>query len=107
MSPAEYLGQQRDDDRDDNFDDMDANNNGRVERSEWHGGVEDFRWLDRNGDGVLSRFEVVGAQTSFETSDEFRGLDYNRNGTIERNEWHWSSQLHPTRHEPRRSPLAA
>ena len=92
VSPSEFLGGQWDDDRGDSFDDLDANNNGRVERSEWHGGLEEFRWLDRNGDGVLSRYEVVGQQASFESDDEFQGLDYNRNGAIERNEWHWSSR---------------
>ena len=39
---------------------------------------------------MLSRYEVIGQQASFDTYDEFQSLDYNRNGTIERNEWHWS-----------------
>ena len=58
---AEFLGEGDDDDRDDNFDDLDFNNNGRVERTEWHGGATMFRVLDQNNDGVLSRFEVVGS----------------------------------------------
>jgi Ca2+-binding EF-hand superfamily protein len=90
VSVREFLGANLDDDRDDNFDDLDWNNDGRVTRQEWHGSVEDFRWLDRNNDGVLSRYEVVGQQASFDTYDEFQSLDYNRNGSIERNEWHWS-----------------
>jgi hypothetical protein len=88
---AEYLGDQWDDDRDDRFDDLDWNNDGRVERSEWHGGQDEFRWLDRNADGTLSRAEVAGSEPSFDTWDEFARLDANRSGGLEPAEWHWSA----------------
>ena len=91
LSREEFLGTGVDDMRDDNFDDMDWNNNGRIERSEWYGGNNEFRALDRNNDGVLSRFEVVGAQPSFDTWDQFNNLDYDRNGSLSRAEWHWSN----------------
>lgn len=91
LNLSEFLGEGLDDDRGDNFDDLDYNNNGRVERNEWHGGLGEFRALDRNSDGVLSRYEVVGSQASFNTYDEFQNLDYNRNGHLERAEWHWSN----------------
>ena len=91
ISRAEFLGEGVDDDRDETFDDMDWNNDGRVTRSEWHGGTADFNWLDRNNDGVLTRFEVQGAETSFDTWDQFTNLDYDRNGTLNRAEWHWSN----------------
>lgn len=92
ISLSEFLGEaDGDDDREDSFDDLDYNNNGRVERSEWHGSLAEFRRLDANQDGILSRYEVVGAQESFNTHDEFAGLDYNRNGSLERAEWHWSN----------------
>lgn len=95
---SEFLGEgDGDDDREDNFDDLDYNNNGRVERAEWHGSLAEFRRLDANGDGILSRYEVVGSQESFDTYNEFAGLDYNRDGSINRNEWHWSNVSFTTR----------
>lgn len=91
LDRAEFLGENWDDDRGDNFDDIDYNNNGFVERSEWHGSVAAFNALDRNGDGRLSRFEGVGGvDTTGDTWDEFASLDYNRNGAISVDEWHWS-----------------
>ena len=56
----EFLLGEVDDDRGDRFDDLDLNRNNRIERREWHGSLEAFRWLDQNNDGVLSRAEVVG-----------------------------------------------
>lgn len=91
ISLQEFVGEGWDDMRDSRFDDLDWNNNGRVERSEWFGGADEFTWLDRNRDGVLSRFEVVGAEPSFDTWDQFQNLDYDRNGTLSRAEWHWSN----------------
>lgn len=53
-----------DDDRGCRFVDLDLNGDRRIERGEWHGSLEIFRWLDRNDDGVLSRAEVVGDGSS-------------------------------------------
>jgi EF hand domain-containing protein len=92
ISLQEFLGEGVEDVRDNSFDDMDWNNNGRVERAEWFGGSAEFNRLDVNRDGVLSRYEVVGGQdTSFDTYDQFQNLDYDRNGTLSRAEWHWSN----------------
>jgi hypothetical protein len=91
LSQTEFLGGNVDDARDMSFDDLDWNNNGRVERNEWNGADAVFTSLDRNRDGVLSRFEVVGGvNTPNDTWDQFASLDYNRNGAITRDEWHWS-----------------
>jgi len=77
-----------DDDRDDRFEYLDMNNNGRVDRSEWHGGADAFEWLDRNHDNALSRAEVVGdGSTQF---DSFGSIDTNGNGRLELGEWGWS-----------------
>ena len=97
ISLQEFLGEGVDDVRDDSFDNMDWNNNGRVERTEWFGGAAEFTRLDRNRDGVLSRFEVVGSTPSFDTYDQFQNLDYDRNGTLSRAEWHWSNASFATR----------
>ena len=91
LSLQEFLGEGVDDVRDDSFDNMDWNNNGRVERAEWYGGNAEFTRLDNNRDGVLSRFEVVGSMPSFDTWDQFQNLDYDRNGSLSRAEWHWSN----------------
>ena len=67
LNAAEFTGQGTpvwDDDRDDSFENLDANNNGRVERGEWHGTLDAFQWLDRNRDNWLSRTEVVGDTTA-------------------------------------------
>lgn len=91
LSLDEFLGEGIDDVRDTTFDDMDWNNNGRVERAEWYGGNAEFNRLDANRDGVLTRYEVVGSMPSFDTYDQFQNLDYDRNGTLSRAEWHWSN----------------
>jgi Ca2+-binding EF-hand superfamily protein len=90
LDRGEFIGSDTDDDRDDRFDDLDANRNGRLERSEWHASEDAFAWLDRNRDGVLSRGEVTGDDQVTTPTDQFASLDYDGNGTIARNEWHWS-----------------
>jgi Ca2+-binding EF-hand superfamily protein len=88
LTRSEFLGNDVDSDREDRFDFLDANNNGRVERSEWHGSRDTFEWLDRNNDGVLSRSEVVGADS--DESDLFGALDTNNDNVITTSEWRWS-----------------
>lgn len=101
LTQTEFVGSATiDDDRDDRFEYLDANADGRVERREWHGSGETFDWLDRNRDDVLSRTEVVGGQSAATPAnaaaagpaadDRFGRVDYNRNGRIERDEWQWS-----------------
>lgn len=91
LDQTEFLGGEVDDARDESFDDLDWNNNGRVERTEWYGSESVFTNMDRNRDGALSRFEVVGGvDAQNDTWDQFASLDYNRNGSIGRDEWHWT-----------------
>lgn len=88
LTRDEFLSADVDVDREDRFEYLDANNNNRIERSEWHASRETFTWLDRNSDGVLSRQEVVGEEA--EQADLFAGLDANDDGRITSAEWQWS-----------------
>jgi Ca2+-binding EF-hand superfamily protein len=88
LTRPEFLGEEVDLDREDRFEYLDANNDNRIQRSEWHGSAETFQWLDRNNDDVLSRTEVVGEEA--DESDLFASLDVNNDAAITSNEWHWS-----------------
>ncbi len=89
LSATEFVNNATwDDDRDDSFENLDMNNNGRVELREWHGTAAAFGALDRNNDDVLSRAEVVGDGTM--RFDSFGSLDANSNGRVDVGEWRWS-----------------
>jgi Ca2+-binding EF-hand superfamily protein len=90
LTLAEFTNSSMDDDRDDRFENLDVNRNGRVERSEWHGSADAFEWLDRNNDNVLSRTEVVGDNSN--QFDSFASLDTNRSGTLTPDEWKWTTR---------------
>lgn len=92
LTKAEFLGTGVDDDREDRFEYLDANNNGRIERSEWHGSGDTFDWMDRNNDGTLSRAEAAGAELGEQERDLFASLDENKDNRITTNEWQWSRQ---------------
>lgn len=90
LTRAEFFAEDNmDDDRGDSFADLDANTNGRVERSEWHASADAFTWLDRDSDGVLSRAEVVGEAAA---RDQFVSLDTNRDNLLRIDEWPWSQR---------------
>jgi Ca2+-binding EF-hand superfamily protein len=92
LTRAEFLGTNTvDDDRDDRFEYLDDNADGRVERREWHGSGETFEWLDRNNDDILTRAEVSGeASAAAGSTDRFARIDFNGNGRLDANEWQWS-----------------
>jgi hypothetical protein len=88
VSAAEFTGADEDD-REDRFADLDTNNDGRVNRAEWHGSTAVFNALDANRDGALTRTEAVGNGSG--GADEFRSVDVNNDGAVARNEWHWNA----------------
>jgi Ca2+-binding EF-hand superfamily protein len=90
LSRSEFVASNLDDDRNDRFEYLDADNDGRIERNEWHGSEAAFNSLDRNRNGVLSRAEVAGEAAAVARPDTFASIDYNRDGVINRDEWHWS-----------------
>ncbi len=91
ISRSEFVGTADfDDDRGDRFEFLDADNNGRLDRSEWHGSNNAFALLDQDGNGVLSRREVAGQAAAPARNNQFTSLDYNANGVITPDEWHWS-----------------
>ena len=88
VTQAEFLGNSTlDDDAEDLFEYLDANNDGRVDRDEWHGSRARFDGLDRNRDGVLTRHEAVGTNPP---RDLFDAIDSNTDELIARSEWRWS-----------------
>jgi Ca2+-binding EF-hand superfamily protein len=107
ISLQEFLGEGVDDLRGDAFDDIDNDNDGRIERTEWYGGLAEFRRLDNNNDGILSRYEVVGSTAGLSTYNAFQNLDFNRDGRLARNEWHWSNASFNTRDANRDGILTA
>jgi Ca2+-binding EF-hand superfamily protein len=90
LSRREFLNEDPlvDDDRTDRFRYLDANNDGRVSRAEWHGTAERFDVLDDNKDGVLNAAEMRGRNEP--PTDLFSSVDINRDGSVTRQEWHWS-----------------
>jgi Ca2+-binding EF-hand superfamily protein len=94
LTREEFLSGDVDVDREDRFEYLDSNNNGRIERTEWHASRDAFTWLDRNRDGVLSRQEVVGEGA--EKADLFAGLDVNNDNVITSGEWQWSRRSFAT-----------
>ncbi len=95
VSRAEFLSEDSlDDDRGDQFDDLDMNGDNRVSRNEWHGSAAWFTALDANRDGVITRVEMMGADAPPEL---FTSLDINRDRVVTIDEWHWSRVAFDTR----------
>ena len=92
LSRAEFLNGDTDVDREDRFEYLDANQDGRIQRSEWHSSTDAFRWLDRTKDGVWSRTEVLGDTAAQQPgqSNLFATLDSNRDNRVTTDEWQWT-----------------
>ena len=72
---------------------MDRNGDGVITREEWRGNNTSFNNHDWNGDGVLSGSEVrPGARQQVASSDRFSELDDNNDGYISWGEWSSTSR---------------
>jgi len=88
ITRAEFLNEDvEDDDRGDNFRDLDLNRDGRIVATEWHGSQAVFRALDSNRDGAVTRVEMLGEEAP---PNLFNSLDINRDGQVAKSEWHWA-----------------
>jgi Ca2+-binding EF-hand superfamily protein len=72
------------------FANLDHDGNRRITANEWHYDRETFLRADRNRDGALSASEFVGADMDDDRGDRFDDLDQDRDGRVERGEWHAS-----------------
>ncbi|MGZ8711554.1 MAG: EF-hand domain-containing protein, partial [Thermoanaerobaculia bacterium] len=64
----------------------DTNNDGKVTPEEFRGGKTLFTAYDADGDGVLT-LEEVKAATKTASSPNFRALDTDNDGYVTRREW--------------------
>jgi len=72
------------------FGELDVNNKGFLNRSEWRGESLPFDVVDRNGDNRITVDEYVNRNTGYGAGSmeaRFAQLDRNHNGVISRNEW--------------------
>jgi Ca2+-binding EF-hand superfamily protein len=76
------------------FTQLDRNRDGVLSRYEWWGDRATFRRVDRNGDGTVTRAEYMNAPVTYDAapertprSDRFVTLDRDRSGYISRSEW--------------------
>ncbi len=68
------------------FERLDINRNDAIDASEWPGKANDFRYLDANRNGSLSREEFL-ARNGRWWNEPFENLDFNGDKVIVRSEW--------------------
>jgi Ca2+-binding EF-hand superfamily protein len=67
---------------------MDINNDGAISRDEWKGKNEAFVSIDKNGDGTLTREEMLAASPrQGNRNGRIKQMDTNDDQQISRDEW--------------------
>ena len=74
-------------DRQMQFREMDSDNDGVITRTEWRGSAQSFRNFDTNRDGVLSGDEIWVDRGRRDRNAMFDRADRNNDGVISRPEW--------------------
>jgi Ca2+-binding EF-hand superfamily protein len=74
------------------FSSIDRNRDSRITRNEWFYDMDGFVRADRNRDNVLTRAEFLGGEIDDDREETFSDLDQDRDGRIERSEWHASRE---------------
>lgn len=72
------------------FANLDHDRNRRITPNEWHYDRETFLRADRNRDDALDSVEFIGGDMDDDRGDRFDDLDADRDGRVERGEWHAS-----------------
>ena len=78
------------------FTSLDRDRNNRISSNEWSGSRAEFRRVDENGDGTISRPEFLDQadfadDRSGRREDRFTRLDRNRDNRVDRGEWNGAS----------------
>ncbi len=68
------------------FERLDSNKNNRIDPPEWPGKAKDYRYLDSDHDGFLSREEFLSKNGRW-WNETFQNLDFNGDKVISRPEW--------------------
>jgi Ca2+-binding EF-hand superfamily protein len=72
---------------------LDGNRDGRISRQEWRYDDDTFRRVDRNNDGIISEREFLGEEGFDQNpATRFDALDVNHDGRVSRREWTGSSE---------------
>ena len=66
---------------------MDRDDDGVITRAEWRGSIQSFRRFDANRDGLLSGNEIWTNDPRASTRESFARLDRNGNGVLTSGEW--------------------
>jgi len=79
---------------DNQFRNLDRNRDGWITRKEWNMSSAEFNRLDTNRDNRISanEFDAAAGASLPRANDRFSNADMNRDGWLTRNEWSWGTE---------------